>query len=337
MASKARNISCIHVVTDFPGDNDTVHEEVLEPEVLSCAICFEDAEAILLPCACNVTYCAQCWDHALAQSFNVSGDAMCPTCRAPIAIEFDADKLQLVFSRKQESSLQVDVHCSVNASRQSKRSEQIEVITKLRQQALPAQVRLLQAHGKHHPDLMMNALAAAAPPLQGMLVAALKHNIQALDECSDWLSKDRLVNCLFRESLEKRKMWRLLGENFAAATDEMPACVCGSSLVNVSGEERIMRHFDQLGYPRDSVEYRRMLSQVLVKARECESVISCDLCEQPVPRTDSIWTCKNSHMTMLHPTSYDICNDCFMVHAACTEASMNALIRVACADTSCCI
>lgn len=337
MACKARVISCRSVVTDLPRDSDTLPKEIPEAEVLSCAICFEDAEAILLPCACNVTYCAQCWDHALAQSFNVSGDAMCPTCRALIGIDFDPDKLQLVFSRKEVPSLQVDDHCSVNASRRKKRVEQIEVITKLRQQALPAQVKLLQAHGNRHPDLMMNAIATAAAPLQGMLVSALKHNIQALDDCSDWLSKDRLVNCFLGETREKQRLWRLLGENLAAVMEETPACVCGSSLIQVSGEERVMRHFDQLGYPRDSVEYRRLLCQVLVKARECESVISCDLCGQPVPRTDSIWTCKNSHMTMLHPTSYDICNDCFMVHAACTEASMNALIRIACTDTSCCI
>jgi len=87
-------------------------------EDLLCAICFEEAgRAVELPCACNVAYCAQCWDRALAQSFNVSGDATCPTCRTPICVDFDPDKLCLVFLRVLTLSAPVVDDCDVNAAR----------------------------------------------------------------------------------------------------------------------------------------------------------------------------------------------------------------------------
>merc|ERR1740139_607484 len=65
-----------------------------------CAICFEPvSQYTVLPCSCKVSYCLRCWDRALAESFNSCGEARCPTCRAPVCVDFDPDQSRLVFTR----------------------------------------------------------------------------------------------------------------------------------------------------------------------------------------------------------------------------------------------
>mmetsp|Transcript_89253 Transcript_89253/g.266225 ORF Transcript_89253/g.266225 Transcript_89253/m.266225 type:complete len:332 (-) Transcript_89253:118-1113(-) len=69
-----------------------------------CAICFEQRPFISLPCACQVNYCAVCWDRALASSVTVRGRAQCPSCRTAFRIDFDPEMGGLVFMKDMDGT-----------------------------------------------------------------------------------------------------------------------------------------------------------------------------------------------------------------------------------------
>lgn len=75
--------------------------EIEEDEHDVCAICFENAPFLALPCACRTNYCSGCWDRALAASVLVRGKAQCPSCRVSFSVDCDlsvaSDKLVPVF------------------------------------------------------------------------------------------------------------------------------------------------------------------------------------------------------------------------------------------------
>lgn len=291
----------------------------LPDEDTTCAICFEDVDnQIELPCSCKVVYCAQCWDRSLAQSFNAYGQARCPTCRLPICVDFDAERVCLVFSRATELLSNDLEGLDVVNARQVKEASKTDAVKKLRQQALPAQVRLLQNHGRRHPGL--NEIAQSVEgQLRRMTVDELKQHIKMIGASSDdCLEKEDLVLCILEN---KQMLGRVLGEKFTELTDELPACVCGSSLIRVSGEERTMRCCDKMpmlsGAPRDSSNYRNVFERL---ASLQSSICFCDLCGESVPTANAVWTCKNGDTTILHATSYDVCDECFMKYSACGES-----------------
>jgi len=101
---------------------------------MQCTICYEQiSEAIHLPCRCKADYCAQCWDKALAKSFNSCAKARCPTCRAPVRVDFDETLDRLVFSAE-----------SADEDADSTRA-------RLALQLRPVQVRMLKDFGSAHP------------------------------------------------------------------------------------------------------------------------------------------------------------------------------------------
>merc|ERR1712080_442388 len=127
--------------------------------------------------------------------------------------------------------------------------------------------------------------------------------------------KDDLVCRLLKEANDKQMMGRILGEKLATVTEELPACVCGSSLVHVSGEERAKRFLDtQPGASRDSLHYQMLLH--MLTSKQGASLCMCDLCGANVGVANAVWTCRNGDCTILHATSYDICDECFMRYAA---------------------
>lgn len=65
-----------------PTEPRTAEEDV-------CAICFELQPMAKLPCACRMSYCAPCWDRALAASVAVRGRPQCPSCRCVFSVDFD--------------------------------------------------------------------------------------------------------------------------------------------------------------------------------------------------------------------------------------------------------
>jgi len=94
-----------------------------------CAICFEQRPFISLPCACRVSYCASCWDRALATSVAVRRRAQCPSCRTALRIDFEPETGGLVFAR--------DVDGAAPGSWKAR----------LKGQVRPAQIKLLQSFG----------------------------------------------------------------------------------------------------------------------------------------------------------------------------------------------
>lgn len=283
--------------------NNEVTTEASE-EDFACAICFEQiAQSTELPCACKISYCARCWDRCLAQSVNSCGEARCPTCRSPIAVDFDADKACLVFSRAPAR------HGSPNI----RIRRQIE--NKLREQALPGMVRLLQNYGRQYPAFGDIARAPEAQ-LHSLSMSDLEGHATTLDVCTDGpLEKEELIRRLVKEASEKEMMGHLLGARFAASVEKAPSCVCGCSLIRISGSERGMRYLDTLpllsGVSRDSEQYQRIFQS----ASE-NSLCFCDLCGGWQSVTNYVWTCENGDTTILHANSWDICDECFTKHVA---------------------
>eukprot|EP00929_Paragymnodinium_shiwhaense_P079034 TRINITY_DN4105_c0_g1_i1.p1 TRINITY_DN4105_c0_g1~~TRINITY_DN4105_c0_g1_i1.p1 ORF type:complete len:327 (-),score=62.89 TRINITY_DN4105_c0_g1_i1:202-1182(-) len=277
-----------------------------------CVVCFEAVcEKTSLPCACNVAYCIRCWDRALAQSFHSCGQARCPTCRLPVQVDFDAERGCLVFSK--ESSPFHLADCRGMDSEEERRAidSRTRATAKLREQALPAQVRLLEVHGASNP-----ALAAIAHCPEENLVMApeetLKRYIKAFggsfDDCE---SKQGLVCRLLEVAESTLSLAPLLGDSMATACVSPPSCVCGSALERVSGAERARRCCEKLvpGSPPGSVAFESTLARLTMSGT---AICFCDLCTSFVPINDAVWTCKNGDSTILHATSYDVCDRCFM-------------------------
>eukprot|EP00928_Gymnodinium_smaydae_P050765 TRINITY_DN34330_c0_g1_i2.p1 TRINITY_DN34330_c0_g1~~TRINITY_DN34330_c0_g1_i2.p1 ORF type:complete len:276 (-),score=42.00 TRINITY_DN34330_c0_g1_i2:16-843(-) len=112
-----------------------------------CAICFEPLQtSTALPCACKVSYCMGCWDRSLAESFKARGEARCPTCRALVQVDFDAERGQLIFSRQLGES--EDVTCTSERSRaQSRALRALSIREKMIEQVRPAVLRNLKQYG----------------------------------------------------------------------------------------------------------------------------------------------------------------------------------------------
>uniref|UniRef100_A0A7S1WQY9 RING-type domain-containing protein n=1 Tax=Alexandrium catenella TaxID=2925 RepID=A0A7S1WQY9_ALECA len=99
-----------------------------------CAICFEGlGQGIELPCSCKVDYCLQCWDKALAKSFNACAKPRCPTCRSPVRVDFDAQTGNLIFTAESDDE---------DADQTRRRISELMA---------PIQVRRLEDFGAIHP------------------------------------------------------------------------------------------------------------------------------------------------------------------------------------------
>jgi len=104
-----------------------------------CNICFETLEsrggAVALPCNCKIAYCAKCWDRSLAASMSSCGQALCPSCRGAMQVDFDPQTCQLIFRRS------TDKGTSSSALRMQ------DLRRRLYDQAKPVQIKLLQTYG----------------------------------------------------------------------------------------------------------------------------------------------------------------------------------------------
>lgn len=110
-----------------------------------CSICFEPlvsrGGAITLPCDCKTDYCSLCWDRALAASMSACGQALCPSCRCGLQVDFNPDHGCLRFVRKPAGE-----HAPDDWRR------------RLYEQAKPRQIRLLKEYGEQKAN---DALAAS--------------------------------------------------------------------------------------------------------------------------------------------------------------------------------
>lgn len=94
-----------------------------------CAICFEVRPSVPLPCSCRITYCAACWDRALATSVLMCGFAQCPSCRCSFLVDYDTDTGGLLLRPDSKGTAAKDWR------------------TQLYHKARPVQIRLLQSYG----------------------------------------------------------------------------------------------------------------------------------------------------------------------------------------------
>jgi len=292
---------------------------------LECAICFEPIkESTILPCSCKLDYCARCWNKALASSFIACGQGRCPSCRGFVRVDFDAEANLLVFSAEAQDMTfehQVEGLRGLGQSRMDRSSAEAlaalqsadrinalrnETIERLAQQAMPAQIRILEQFGTANPALL-DMVQEPQTELRKLTVAGLKELITGCgSDPSGCLEKSDLIECLQKAASVENVLAR-----WASATLPSPKCVCGSSLLRVTGLERFRR---QLGDRISDEDFARMAEQVRVSER---STIICDLCDEHVKldTTDMLWTCENGDDTILHATAYDICNDCFVRHS----------------------
>lgn len=303
----------------------------MDSDELECVICCEPMqESTALPCNCKIDYCGKCWDRSLAQSFNSSGQARCPTCRAHVRVDFDAEKGCLVFSRGTEDLPVNQAGYSDSTTpaglpgllqRRALLEETLEesrtnAVNRLAQQALPAQVRILQQYGAERP--MLKKLASSpADALQEMDLSAselIRHIVAGggnVDDCSE--EKEPLMKHLIETSgaLALAAYW--------AGTEVVanPQCVCGSSLERVSGKERLSRYLEK-SCPRGTASFQQRFQTM---ARRGSSGVICDLCDEQVPLARSLWTCRNGGSTILHATAYDICDVCFVSNSCSLQSA----------------
>lgn len=102
-------------------------------------------------------------------------------------------------------------------------------------------------------------------------------------------------------------------ERVAEAALDPPQCVCGSSLIYVSYEERLRRCL-LLRWPSvqsGTPQFENLLNNVLQSNDPC---FYCDLCGE-YWRSGRVWTCENGNNTILHTNAYDVCEICFARYA----------------------
>jgi len=124
----------------------------LDEAEVECVICFEELESrggsVPLPCECRVAYCHHCWDRALAASMSACGRPLCPSCRTPMHVDFDATCGRLLFSRAPEGE-------------PGEEPPEDDWRKRLYTQAKPMQIQLLQRYGARAASAEGGSAAAA--------------------------------------------------------------------------------------------------------------------------------------------------------------------------------
>ena len=297
------------------GEREPSHADSTE----ECAICFDVIRAedrLPLPCNCNVPYCPQCWDRALAQAFNDAGCARCPSCRSAVCVNFDPEAAggrgRLVFSAEEVGG---DGDGASSSSR-------ADVVNRLAGQAAPLMTRLLRRYGEQHPTLRSIAREPSAA-LSSRRVRELKELLSALGgEPATCVEKADLVERLLEAAGSAGRLaahcvacdddGQAEGEADPAASGARCVCVCGGQLQRLGGRARLAQlisaHYPQL----EEAQLARLVELQVAAGSSC---VVCDLCDQTVPPTVPVYTCGNGDKTILHPTTYDVCEACFVRYA----------------------
>merc|ERR1712151_1365821 len=295
-------------------------------------------EVTILPCQCKLHYCRSCWDTALANSFSQCGQPRCPSCRAPVRVDFDTDTNRLVFTpeavdttfasqrellqrirQEYESQLAappseesfrrfLHAHTEFEALKNFDQNRH-RTVEKLRHQAMPAQINILKQVGEDNPSLK-RIVGHPSDVLAKASVGELKKLMKAVNiRANGCLEKSELVDRLAdkADASKLRCTW-------ASQKCPAPACVCGSSLGRIGGVERVKGHLGDQASGLSDADVERRIHQLQSQGK---GYVICDICEKNVPFGDgsSVWTCANRNSTILHATSYDICDKCFVEFA----------------------
>jgi len=179
-------------------------------------------------------------------------------------------------------------------------------IEKIRRQAMPAQIKILQQFSEDNPNVK-RIVGNPSDVLAKASVGELKKLMNASNVTAHGcLEKSDLVG-----RLAEKAGAGILQCAWASQKCQAPSCVCGSSLQRVSGLTRFRDSLGDRATGLSDEELQRRLQQLQSQGG---GVVICDICEHNVPLSDvsSVWTCANRNSTMLHATSYDICDKCFI-------------------------
>jgi hypothetical protein len=117
-----------------------------------------------------------------------------------------------------------------------------------------------------------------------------------------------------------------------------PMCVCGGTLEKVQLSQRLMHMVDRalsdrLPPGQADARFECFLERLLEDVATGQSPIRCDLCWSPV--LGDLWTCSTGERTILHPASYDICENCFNAEVrTCGDSPMSCTSTTASAPGS---
>lgn len=309
---------------------------------MECAICLEpiDDEGTTLPCQCKLHYCLSCWDKALANSYCQRGQATCPSCRTLVRVDFDAEKQSLMFtaetvdmtfaaqrelvvkyhqemeSRRTGATCDESVLSSLENDLQNMINMRQDMITRLRHQAQPVQIKLLQGYGKANPSLaeiQSNATGVLSTASEDELRVFMTAACIEEDESSE---KSDLI-C----RLEANQSTIGLCSLWASYKCQSPKCICGCAFQRINGIERYRNCMGEQGNSVSEEDIERRIRHLQMQN---QSAVICDLCEDNIPlaRESFVWTCENKNSSILHATSYDICDKCF-VEALATDTQIH--------------
>eukprot|EP00405_Crypthecodinium_cohnii_P026735 CAMPEP_0206495524 /NCGR_PEP_ID=MMETSP0324_2-20121206/48633_1 /ASSEMBLY_ACC=CAM_ASM_000836 /TAXON_ID=2866 /ORGANISM="Crypthecodinium cohnii, Strain Seligo" /LENGTH=308 /DNA_ID=CAMNT_0053979903 /DNA_START=109 /DNA_END=1035 /DNA_ORIENTATION=- len=301
---------------------------------MTCAICMDDiTEATVLPCKCRVEYCNDCWDKSLAQSFKSHYQAKCPTCRLAISPDFDAAKGHLVFSLDDTPPIDMDEYRRCVRIREQKpdtpegqqaeaRIQQIlqertsyftATVNRLVQQVAPVVCQRLAYFGEENPRLQEVAKGKLLRPFADESLERLRERAKSLSEAAnvDTIQDHAQLEVLLRRlaggsNARLASYWASTG-----GATHPPYCICRSELKRTTGRERSFMAMEAFGFRRDD---QRVLREIERRADADDMNIVCDVCESHVKFSHFTWTCVGGSDTIMHPSSYDICDDCFIKH-----------------------
>mmetsp|Transcript_35611 Transcript_35611/g.81608 ORF Transcript_35611/g.81608 Transcript_35611/m.81608 type:complete len:354 (-) Transcript_35611:36-1097(-) len=271
-----------------------------------CIICLEQTQkSVGLPCNCNAAYCLGCWDRALAQSLSSCGQARCPTCRAAVRVDFDAETGNLLFSRDSDDApVNHDEEEAGEAEtvqpfdrREALRRRTLEARSKLVEQARPAQVRLLRELRNTFRRDGVDSYACYTRER-----SADDQPVNWTDTCPQTPSLGDLMR--FGNQLADLDSVSLLSPPLVR-----PPCVCGGHLERVPHRERARRWLRRLGY--QNLEH--VVEMVTTKG---VSTCTCDLCGEPVDPSGYVWTCEKANRAILHTNDWDVCDACFDLYTS---------------------
>ncbi|KAL3904766.1 MAG: hypothetical protein SGPRY_011166 [Prymnesium sp.] len=266
-----------------------------------CAICYDsltEASRLALPCSCAAPCCLSCWDRALAASFNDSGRARCPTCRSTIAVDFDGETGLLIFSS--------------GASDQATAESRAQFVNRLAQRAAPRMTRSLRAYGEAHPTLRAVAQDPVAL-LDACSVDELRGMLRSMgEEVSPSLAKPQLIATLRSVAGENGRLAACYAACVKSEHDGASLrCVCGGEIERLDGRERCRQLF--AGQLEQELVEQLLVAQF--QAANIWSYVVCDLCDEEVSPRRHVYTCQHGEKTILHPTTYDVCEPCFIRYA----------------------
>lgn len=237
----------------------------------------------------------------MAMSFNACGRSRCPTCRGPVRVDFDSESGRLSFAKDDE-----DVEDD-----QALAEHKAEAAKRLLEQARPAQIRALARYGATRPVLAA-IRTSPAEALGALSPEDLRRHLFALGDKFAYVEAEALKPEHLVEAAGGAERlaayWAEKGEEGA----KMPSCVCGSNLRRIEGSVRYFEFAQTLlpGYPDDHPLVKSVTDQLLEAG-----AVQCDLCVKAVDPSSGVWTCETDSLTILHATSYDVCDLCLARHA----------------------